>query len=131
MIVDSSALLAVLFREDDADTFEEAMAKAERLKMSVASWFEAAMAADRHGDDVARSRFDTFIEELSVQVEPVTYEQARLARFAWNSFGKGAHKARLNFGDCLTYGFAKATGEPLLFKGGDFAQTDIEPALKG
>jgi ribonuclease VapC len=131
VIVDSSALLAVVFREDDAPQFAEAMARAEHLRISAASWFEAAMAVDRRGDAVARRRFDSFVEEFDIRVEAVTYEQAQHARHAWNAFGKGSlHKARLNFGDCLTYGFARATGEPLLFKGNDFAQTDIEPALK-
>jgi len=130
VIVDSSALLAVLFVEQDARRFVEAMAEAVPLRMSVANWFEAAMAIDRRGDARARSRFDQIIDELGVVVEPVTMEHATWARHAWQTFGKGAHRAKLNFGDCLAYGYARTTGEPLLFKGKDFLQTDIESALK-
>jgi len=131
VIVDSSALLAVVFREQDARRYAEALAEAAQLRMSAMTWFEAAMAMDRRGDAVARSRFDSFIEEFGIRIESVSFEHAKHARAAWRQFGKGQHKARLNFGDCLAYGFAKAMGEPLLFKGDDFAQADIEPALKG
>ena len=79
MIVDSSALLAVVFREDDAPQFAEAMARAEHLRIFAASWFEAAMAVDRRGDAVARRRFDSFVEEFDIRVEAVTYEQAQFA----------------------------------------------------
>jgi ribonuclease VapC len=130
VIVDSSALLAVLFREDDARRYVEAMTDAAPLRISVANWFEAAMAIDRRGDARARSRFDQIVGELGLVVEPVTLDHAAWARRAWQMFGKGAHEAKLNFGDCLAYGCAKTMGEPLLFKGNDFAQTDIEPALK-
>lgn len=130
MIIDASALLALLLREDDAPRYAEAMASAPRLRMSAVSWFEAAMAIDRRGDAVARSGFDRFVREFSIQIEAVTEEHALLARQAWRDFGKGKHAADLNFGDCLTYAFAKAEHEPLLFKGNDFAQTDIEPALR-
>jgi ribonuclease VapC len=130
MIVDSSALLSVLFGEDDWARFAGAIIDAERVRMSAASWFEAAMAVDRRGDPVAQGRFDQIVSEMNISVEPVTMEHAQIARRAWQIFGKGAHRARLNFGDCLTYGLAKSSGEPLLFKGNDFSQTDIEPALK-
>ncbi|HUI60251.1 MAG TPA: type II toxin-antitoxin system VapC family toxin [Steroidobacteraceae bacterium] len=130
MIVDSSALLAVLLGEQDARRFVEVMADAAPLRISVANWFEAAMAIDRRGDARARSRFDQIVGELGLVVEPVTLDHATWARRAWQMFGKGAHRAKLNFGDCLAYGCAKTAGEPLLFKGDDFSQTDIEPALK-
>jgi ribonuclease VapC len=130
VIVDSSALLAVLFREQDARRFVEVMADAKALRISAANWFEAALAIDRRGDAKARTRFDQIIGELGLRVEPVTQDHATWARHAWHAFGKGAHKAKLNFGDCLAYGCAKTMGEPLLFKGDDFSQTDIEPAMK-
>lgn len=130
MIIAASALLALLLREDDAPRYAEAMASAPQLRMSAVSWFEAAMAIDRRGDASARSGFDQFIREFEIRIEPVTEQHAMLAREAWREFGKGKHAAELNFGDCLTYGFAKASGEPLLFKGNDFSQTDIEPALR-
>jgi ribonuclease VapC len=130
MIVDASALLAVVFDEADADQFLEAMLDAPSRRMSVANWFEAAMAVDRRGDAIARSRFDAIVAAARISLEPVTIQHAQHARRAWQTFGKGTHPAKLNFGDCLAYGLAKATGETLLFKGTDFTQTDIAPALR-
>jgi ribonuclease VapC len=130
MIVDSSALLAVALDEPDALRFVDAMTAAARPRMSAASWFEAVMVVDRRGDAVARSRFDALVAAVGLEVVPFTAAHAAHAREAWQNFGRGRHKARLNFGDCLAYGFAKGEREALLYKGRDFAQTDIEPALK-
>jgi ribonuclease VapC len=130
VIVDASALLAIVFREPEARAFLAVMTDAPQLRMTAANWFEAAMAVDRRGDAYARTRFDQIVGELGVAIEPLTLQHAQHARHAWQAFGKGVHPASLNFGDCLAYGFAKATGEPLLFKGTDFSQTDIEPALR-
>lgn len=89
------------------------------------------MVLDRRGDQQALSRFKDFMERYEVRVEPFTAEHATLARQAWRDYGRGSgHPARLNFGDCLAYGFAKGEREKLLFKGDDFTHTDIEPALK-
>ena len=88
------------------------------------------MVVDRKPDVRVRRYFDEIVSQLAIQVEPVTAEHAGAARQAWREFGRGRHPAKLNFGDCLAYGLAKVTGEPLLFKGNDFSQTDIEPALK-
>ena len=121
----------MLFREDDAKRFVEAMKNADVLRMSVATWFEAAIVIDRRGDKTAQSRFDQIIARMEIQLHPLTLEHVLHARDAWHAFGRGSkHGARLNFGDCLSYGFSKANDEPLLFKGNDFAKTDITPALK-
>ncbi len=130
MIVDASALLALVLDEADARRFAEAMAGAPTLRMSAVNWFEAAMVVDRRGDPFARNRFDDFVNRFGIMVDPVDRSHAELARNAWEQFGRGRHKAKLNFGDCLAYGFAKGEGEPLLFKGNGFSETDIEPALK-
>lgn len=128
MILDTSALLAVLLREPEAERFASAIARATVVRLSAASYVEAATYVDRNGDEVRRAMLDTFLAEFSIRIEPVTAEQAMLARQAFVLFGKGRHRAALNFGDCFTYALAKALREPLLFKGGDFGQTDLEAA---
>ena len=131
MIVDSSALLAVILNEADEERFLNAMIDASALKMSAATWVEAAIVVDRHKDRaIAAARFDQVTEELRIQLVPVTAEMAHRARSAHAHFGRGSHIAKLNFGDCFSYALAKITREPLLFKGNDFSHTDIEPALQ-
>ena len=99
--------------------------------MAAPSWLEAALILDRRVDVSGRANLDEFVEQLRVSVEPFTAEHAALARQAWRDYGRGSgHRAQLNFGDCLAYGFAKAEREPLLFKGDDFVHTGLEPALK-
>jgi ribonuclease VapC len=129
MILDTSALLAILLSEPEAAGIETAMESADSVRLSVASYLEAAIFVDRNGDEVRRALLDTFLEEFSIQLEPVTVEQARVARQAFQWFGKGRHPAGLNFGDCFTYALAKVTREPLLFKGQDFSKTDLVSAL--
>jgi ribonuclease VapC len=131
MILDTSALLAILLREAEAETFAGAIENAGTVRLSVASYLEAAIFVDRHGDEVRRAMLDTFLAEFSIKLEPVSVEQARLAREAFRLFGKGRHPAGLNFGDCFTYALAKELREPLLFKGDDFTQTDLVPAVGG
>lgn len=131
MILDTSALLAILLRETEAATFARAIEDADSVCMSVAGYLEAAIFVDRHGDEVRRAMLDTFLEEFSIRLEPVTVQQIRLARQAFRAFGKGIHPAGLNFGDCFTYALAKALREPVLFKGTDFSQTDLLPAVEG
>ena len=89
------------------------------------------MVLDRRGDEKALAGFEEYTKRYNIRIEPFTAEHAAVARHAWREYGRGSgHPARLNFGDCLAYGFAKAEREPLLFKGGDFIHTDIEPAMK-
>jgi ribonuclease VapC len=128
MILDTSALLAVLLNEPEAERFASAMENAIAKRMSAASYVEAAIYVDRNLDEVRRAMLDTFLAEFSIRIEPVTAEQALLARQAFVLFGKGRHKAGLNFGDCFSYALAKAYREPLLFKGGDFGYTDLDAA---
>jgi len=128
MIVDTSAVLAVLFGEPDADRFEQAIAAAGGCRMSAANFVEAAVVVDLQTNAAGSRQFDAFVRRSGLAIEPVTEEQAHLARQAYFDYGKGRHPAALNFGDCFAYALAKATGEPLLFKGGDFSKTDISPA---
>lgn len=130
MIVDSSALLAVILNEDDEPRFAAAMIDASVLRMSAANWVEAAIVVDSHRNPMAQVRFEDLIDALRLEIEPVTVEDAYRTRAAYSDYGRGHHQARLNFGDCFAYALAKRRGEPLLFKGDDFSQTDIEPALK-
>jgi ribonuclease VapC len=129
MIVDTSALLAILRDEPEARSFAEAIAQATTRRISAANFLEAAVVIDASRDPVASRRYDDLLKAAEIAVEPVTEEQARLGREAYRDFGKGSgHPAQLNFGDCFAYALAKVTGEPLLFKGDDFSRTDVTPA---
>lgn len=129
MIVDSSAIIAILRSEPDAKAFADAMERAPILRVSAANFLEAAVVIDGSRDPVASRRFDDFLREAAMIIEPLTAEQAHLARAAYRDFGKGSgHAAQLNFGDCFAYALSRAVREPLLFKGKEFRHTDIEPA---
>jgi ribonuclease VapC len=126
VIVDTSALIAILRDEPEAPVFAEAIAAAAACRMSAASFLEAAAVIDAGRDPVASRRFDELLAAAQIMIEPVSEMQARIAREAYRDFGKGSgHPAQLNFGDCFAYALAKETGEPLLFKGDDFHRTDI------
>ena len=130
MIVDSSALLAILRDEPDGQQFAVAIAKAESRRMSAATFLETAIVIDASREPVASRRFDDLVKQAGLVIEAVTEEQARIAREAYRDFGKGSgHPAQLNFGDCFAYALAKTLGEPLLFKGRDFSHTDIRSAV--
>lgn len=124
MIVDSSALLAIVLREDDEARYLRAVSSAVSSKMSVASYVEVALKLDKAEDGAIDPILDATIERLGIVLVPVTVAQSRLARDANLSFGR-RHPAKLNFGDCLTYALAKSSSEPLLFKGNDFGKTDL------
>ena len=126
MIVDSSAVLAVLYREPDAEHYETALAAAPNCRMSVANVLEASIIVEARGGAAAGHELDAFLDKAGIVLAPVTVEHVEAARHAWRRFGKGNHLAALNFGDCFAYALAKTAGEPLLFKGEDFARTDIE-----
>ena len=128
MIVDSSAVLAILFDEPDAERFDTAIAAAPACRMSLVNVFEASIVLEGRGGAAAGQDLDPFLEDAGIESVPVTAAHVAAARQAWRRFGKGNHPAALNFGDCFAYALAAATGEPLLFKGGDFALTDIEAA---
>jgi ribonuclease VapC len=130
VIIDTSALIAILRAEDDAGDMALAIEEAQVRRISAANFVETAVIIDASRDPIASRRFDELVEVAELRVEAVTVGQARIARDAYRDFGKGSgHKARLNFGDCFAYALAKATGEALLFKGDDFGHTDITPAL--
>lgn len=125
MIVDSSALVAIIFDEPEADAFL-ALLMGAAASMSAATYFETGMVIDRKAeDDFAAEAFERLLTMTEIEVVPVTRQQAMLARLAYRKYGKGNHEARLDFGDCFAYALARETGEPLLFKGDDFAQTDV------
>ena len=128
MIVDTSAVLAVLFDEPDAERFDSVIAGDSNCRMSTANFLEASIVLESRSGIPTGDELDQFIDEARVELVPVTPDQARAARRAWRRFGKGNHPAGLNFGDCFAYALAETTGEPLLFKGRDFELTDIEPA---
>jgi ribonuclease VapC len=130
VILDSSAILAIVLGEPDRFRFVDAMLEAAPRRMSVANWLETTMVVDRRGGALSVGRFEDFVRDAEIELIPVSLSQATIARLAWRTFGRGAHPARLNFGDCFAYALAKETREPLLFKGNEFAQTDVEPALK-
>ncbi len=129
MVIDTSAILAILRDEPERRAFNEAIEAAESRLMSAASFVEASMVIEtRRGYEGLRD-FDLFMAKAGIEIAPVDADQAHIARQAFRDFGKGRHPAGLNFGDCFSYALARATGLPLLFKGNDFARTDIEPAL--
>ena len=128
MIIDTSAIVAILGAERDARLFAEAIAEAFERRVSAATYVEAGIVLDSRRDVALSRSLDDLIRNTGIVIEPVTAEQAELAREAYRDFGKGSHRAGLNFGDCFAYALAKAKGEPLLFKGDDFRKTDVEVA---
>ncbi len=126
MILDSSAVIAILRAEPEAEALAKAIAAAGSRKLSAASYVEIGAVIDRAGDPVASRRLDELLEVGGIAIEAVTEAQARLAREAYRDFGKGSgHAAGLSFGDCFSYALAKSSGEALLFKGEDFHSTDV------
>ena len=131
MIVDTSAIVAILRDEPEARTFANAIADARIRRVSAVNYVEAAAVIDGNRNPIASRRFDDFFRESSFIVEAVNCEQARIAREAYKDFGKGSgHAAQLNFGDCFAYALAKVMSEPILYKGQDFKQTDLTSALE-
>jgi ribonuclease VapC len=129
MVIDTSAIAAVLFNEPDAELYEIAIASAESLCISAATALECSLVIEgRHGP-VGAGKLDVLLVEQEIEVVPFDSEQLAFARAAFRRFGRGRHAAGLNFGDCFAYALAKARALPLLFKGADFSQTDIESAL--
>lgn len=130
MIVDSSALIAILVNEEDGAALSLVLDTPEAVRMSAASYLETSIVIDRYRDAVLSARLDDLILDSEILIEPVTAEQARIARQAYRDYGKGSgHPANLNFGDCFSYALAREKREPLLFKGDDFIHTDLRSAL--
>ena len=128
MVIDSSALLAIIFEEPDASIYLSAILNSDNCLVSAASLVETSMVSSRLRSPDPIALLDDLVNRTETIVAPVDHEQALLAREAFRRFGKGRHKAGLNFGDCFAYALAKQTGEPLLYKGSDFTLTDIVSA---
>jgi ribonuclease VapC len=125
VVIDTSALVALLGMEPEAARLAQAIDADSVRLLSAAALVESSMVVEfRHGDAAVRE-LDLLLAKANVLVEPVTAEQAEIARQAWRRFGKGRHRAGLNYGDCFSYALAQATGEALLFKGEDFPLTDV------
>jgi ribonuclease VapC len=130
VIIDSSALLAIVREEPEVRQFVSLIYDAPVCRVSAGTLLETMIVADARSDAVGRRRLDEFLAAAKIMVEPVTEEQARIGREAYRDFGKGSgHPAQLNFGDCFAYALAKQAGEPLLFKGRDFSFTDVRSAI--
>ena len=129
MIVDTSALIAILRDEPDAEAYAMVLAAAEHPRISAANYLETAIVIDASGDPIASRHVDHLVTRARLTIAAVTHEQALIARAAYRDFGKGSgHPARLDFGDCFAYALAKSADKPLLFKGDDFGRTDVVPA---
>ncbi len=128
MVIDTSAIVAIFFNEPDAPLFRERIAEDPVRLISAATVVEAAMVIEARFGEAGGAELDLWLHKADVEIVPVSAEHADQARRAWRRFGKGRHPAGLNFGDCFSYALAALSGEPLLFKGNDFSQTDIKAA---
>ena len=129
MVVDSSAVLAILFNEPERDSFSDALADAGVRLMSTVNALEAAVVVSSRKGPCGARELDLLLHRAEVDVVPFTHDHLRLAREAYERYGKGRHPAGLNLGDCCAYALSRHAGEPLLFKGSDFPRTDVAPAL--
>ena len=130
MVIDTSALIAVLLGEPERDTFQELIARSDAPVMSVVSVVEVSLVLHGRRPTYDPRYLDDFLQQLGIEVVSVDAEQGKIARDAFRRFGRGQHPARLNFGDCFSYAAAKASNVPLLFKGEDFSRTDVHVAWR-
>jgi ribonuclease VapC len=129
MIVDSSALVAILKREPERQRFTQLLKDAAEVRISAATYFEVSIVIDSARDPITSRMLDDLMENSKISIEPFTADQARIARQAYRDFGRGSgHRANLNFGDCFAYALARVKREPLLYKGDDFVHTDVRSA---
>ena len=130
MIADTSALVAILKREPEHAAFSALLETTQNVSISAVTYFEASIVIDSLRQPAVSRQFDDMIEKSRIAIEPVTVEQAKIARQAYRDYGKGSgHPAQLNFGDCFSYALARDKREPILFKGDDFVHTDLRSAL--
>jgi ribonuclease VapC len=130
MILDTSALIAILKNEAEAKAFSKAIEAAKVIRISAATYVETHILVDRYKNPILNARLEEIFQNPTVIIEPVTVEQARIARFAYRDYGKGSgHRANLNFGDSFSYALARDRREPILYKGDDFVHTDLRSAL--
>ena len=130
MVVDTSALIAILFGEPEALFFTRSIADASRKLMSAFNALETGIVVEARKGEAGGRELDLLIHRAQIEIVAMNAAQTELARAAWRNYGKGNHPAGLNIGDCCAYALAKYSGEPLLFKGNDFSQTDIQAAIK-
>jgi ribonuclease VapC len=128
MVLDSSAVVAILFDEPQRSAFTRAIEREPRRLISAANMLESALIVEASRGETAGRELDLLLHRASVEVVPVDADQVETARAAWRRYGKGRHPAGLNFGDCFAYALATASGMPLLFKGEDFSRTDVQAA---
>jgi ribonuclease VapC len=129
MVIDTSALVAILIREPGAGQLQDAIDRDTTRLMSVASVLETSIVLQGRFGEAGTRELDLIVQRLPVELRPVDGDQLEWARFAFHTYGRGRHRAKLNFGDCFSYALAKVTGEPLLYTGSDFAQTDLLSAI--
>jgi ribonuclease VapC len=129
MVIDTSALVAIVFGEPDAETFLVAIGSADDPRLSAVTAVEAAIVVEARQGPEATNDLNLLIREAGIEVADCDREQVAAAVAAWRRFGKGRHPASLNFGECFSYALARTSGDPLLYKGNDFSQTDIAAAL--
>jgi ribonuclease VapC len=131
MIVDTSALIAIMKNEPEAEAFSNAIETAKFVRISAASYLESRIVVGRLKDPILSARLEEILENPGLQIEPVTAAQAKVAWEAYRDYGKGSsHPAKLNFGDCFSYALARDKREPLLYKGDDFVHTDLRSAVQ-
>lgn len=128
MIIDTSALVAILLGEPEAEAFARAIARDPHRAVSTFTVLETGIVIEAKKGDHGGRELDMLLHQAGIEIVPLTAEQVEVARIAWRKFGKGRHAAGLNIGDCCSYALSKCSGEPLLFKGDDFSQTDVEAA---
>ncbi|NEP15468.1 MAG: type II toxin-antitoxin system VapC family toxin [Leptolyngbya sp. SIO4C1] len=126
MVIDTSAVIAILQKEDEAKLFAELIAADRYRLMSAVSYLESAIVIGSRYGATGREQLDALIRTHAIAVIPFSQAQAEAAKTAYFTYGKGHHPARLNMGDCCSYALAKVTRQPLLFKGDDFSQTDVD-----
>jgi ribonuclease VapC len=126
VVIDSSALLAILLGEPDRGQFLKLLSESETRLLSAANALETAIVVESRRGETAGRELDLFLHKTGIAMVAVDEEQFTIARYAWRKFGKGRHRAALNFGDCFAYALAKTSSEPLLAKGADFSQTDLQ-----
>jgi len=126
MVIDTSALIAILLLEPEATAFAAAIGEAPKRLISVLSALETGIVIEAKKGEPGGREFDLLLHRARIEIVSMNAEQFEIARIAWRNYGKGNHPAGLNIGDCCSYALAKYAGEPLLFKGDDFSKTDIQ-----
>ena len=131
MVIDTSAVIAVLLGEPETESFVLSLAQAPKKMISAFNALESAIVIEAKKGEVGGRELDLLLHRAQIEIIPFNSDQAELARTAWRTYGKGNHPAGLNIGDCCAYALAKYSGEPLLFKGEDFSRTDVKPVITG